>query len=58
MTVPGAAGEMTILAHHAAIISPLRKGTIEVRREDGDTESFSLLSGTLEVSGDVVSILI
>ena len=28
VTVPGTAGEMTLLANHAPIISPLKEGTI------------------------------
>lgn len=56
--VPGREGDMTILAHHEAFISPLKEGTITVTRADGELESFDITEGTLEVSGNAVSILI
>lgn len=58
VTVPGTEGEMTVLAEHEAFISPLRKGTITMRREDGETESFECDSGTIEVGENEVSILL
>lgn len=58
VTVPGLAGEMTILAEHAAIISPLKTGTILIRKEDGEEESISVENGTLELSGNHATILI
>ncbi len=58
VTVPGLAGEMTLLADHAAIISPLKAGTIVVRREDGAEESISIETGTLELSHNQATILI
>jgi F-type H+-transporting ATPase subunit epsilon len=58
VTVPGAAGEMTLLAHHTAIISPLRSGLIRVRREDDSVQEFLIESGTLELSKNHAMILI
>jgi F-type H+-transporting ATPase subunit epsilon len=58
VTVPGFSGEMTIMADHAAIISPLKAGTIVARREDGEEESVPVSLGTLEVSGNHATILI
>jgi len=58
VTVPGSAGEMTILAEHAAIISPLRSGTILIKKENGEEESINVESGTLELSGNHATILI
>ncbi len=57
-TLPGVAGEMTLLAGHAAIISPLKAGTISVKRADGEDESVSIEAGTLEMSGNIATVLI
>lgn len=58
VNVPGAAGDMTVLAEHEALISPLRAGTISVRGSDGETETFPCVSGTMEVGEGQVSILL
>lgn len=58
VNVPGAAGDMTVLADHEAFISPLRSGTVTVHRADGDSESFDCDSGTIEVGENEVSILL
>ena len=57
VVVPGVEGEMTILPRHTAIISPLRKGVITVKTEGGDS-TFDVESGTLEMSGNELTILI
>lgn len=58
VTVPGIAGEMTILAQHSSLISPLKKGTITLRKQNGDQETFSIESGTLEISQNHATILV
>ncbi len=58
VTVPGLAGEMTIMADHAALISPLKAGTIVIRREDGEDESLQIETGTLEISHNQATILV
>lgn len=58
VTVPGTAGEMTLLANHAPIISPLKQGTILIKKESGEDESVSITSGTLELSDNHATILI
>ena len=58
VTVPGTEGEMTLLADHSPLVSALRAGTITVRREDGTSEQYKIQSGTLEVSHNIVTILI
>ena len=49
VTVPGSAGEMTILAHHMPLITTLKAGKITVREQDGKKEEFTIPSGFLEV---------
>lgn len=58
VTVPGVAGEMTILAHHSALISPLKKGSITVRKTDSTQEIFEIESGTLEISNNHATVLV
>lgn len=57
VTVPGVEGEMTILPHHEALISPLKKGVITVRAESGKEDFFEIQKGTLEVSGNQATVL-
>ncbi len=58
VAVPGAAGDMELLAGHEALISPLRSGEVRVKKTDGSTETFTLTAGTLEVSNNHATILI
>jgi len=56
--VPGVAGEMEIMANHEPLISPLKSGTITIKKSDGDQEHHSISSGTLEISDNHATILI
>ena len=56
--VPGVDGEMEILAHHQALISPLRTGTLTIKKADGSKEEHKIGSGTLEISHNHATILI
>lgn len=58
VTVPGEAGEMTLLADHMAVISPLKAGVILIKREDGEEESINIETGTLELSNNHATVLI
>lgn len=58
VTVPGLSGEMTLLADHAPIISPLKGGVILIKREGGEEESVSIEVGTLELSNNNATILV
>jgi F-type H+-transporting ATPase subunit epsilon len=58
VTVPGIAGEMTLLAEHTPLISPLKAGTLRYKKEDGTEETHEITSGTLEVSTNHATILI
>ncbi len=58
VTVPGIAGEMTILADHTPLITPLRQGTISYRLEDGTEDKVLAEGGTLEISHNHATILI
>lgn len=60
VTVPGSAGEMTILGHHMPLITTLRPGVITVR----DTETnhlgvqYPIDGGILEVRPEGVTVLL
>lgn len=56
--VPGISGDMTILPHHTALISPLRAGAVTVTEADGSTREFTVATGTLEVSDNQATILL
>ncbi len=58
VAVPGMAGDMELLAGHEALISPLKSGEVRIKKVDGTTETFSLISGTLEVSHNHATVLI
>jgi len=57
VTLPGSAGELTVLAKHMPLVTPLKTGTITVRTESGD-ENFSVEKGILEVSREKVTVLL
>ncbi len=52
ITVPSVEGTATILAHHEPLIALLEKGTITIVDNGGETKTFSIESGVLEVSNN------
>ncbi len=58
VAVPGAAGDMELLARHEALISPLKSGEVRIKKADGTTDSFPVTTGTLEVSHNHATVLI
>jgi F-type H+-transporting ATPase subunit epsilon len=54
--LPGAAGEMGILPHHAPVLAVLKYGVIKIRRL-GKEEFFTVAGGVAEVQPDIVTIL-
>ncbi len=57
ITVPGVSGEMTILAHHEALITTLKPGTVTVR-VNGEKKQFNVTHGVLEVSNNTANVLL
>ncbi len=49
-TVPGTAGEMTILSNHESLVTTLKPGRITVRT-GSENKTFDIESGVLECSG-------
>lgn len=54
--LPGAAGEMGILPHHAPVLTILKYGVIRIRQQ-GKEELFAVAGGMAEVQPEVVTIL-
>ena len=61
-TLPGSAGELTILAHHEPFVTTLKPGTITVRglpAQAGDaSQEFQIDGGVLEVSNNRAVVLL
>ena len=50
LTVPGAAGEMTVLGHHEPLITTLKEGELRVRAAaNAEPQTFPISGGILEV---------
>ncbi|MFA6260722.1 MAG: ATP synthase F1 subunit epsilon [Bacteroidia bacterium] len=56
VTVPGSKGRFQILKKHAALVSSLEKGKVNVKTE-GREEIFEISGGVIEVLNDKVVIL-
>ena len=56
VVLPGAAGEMGILPHHAPVLTILKYGVIKIRRA-GQEELFTVAGGLAEVQPDIVTVL-
>ncbi len=56
VVLPGAAGEMGILPHHAPILTTLKYGVVKVRK-GGKEEIFTVAGGVAEVQPEIVTVL-
>lgn len=56
VVLPGVAGEMGILPHHAPVLTILKYGVIKIRRQ-GKEELFAVAGGMAEVQPEIVTIL-
>ncbi|MGE5378327.1 MAG: ATP synthase F1 subunit epsilon [Bacteroidota bacterium] len=54
--LPGAAGEMGILPHHAPVLTILKYGVVKIRRQ-GKEELFAVAGGMAEVQPEIVTVL-
>jgi len=54
--LPGIAGEMGILPHHAPVLTILKYGVIKIR-QNGKEELFTVAGGMAEVQPEIVTIL-
>ena len=58
VTVPGIKGKFQILENHAPIVSALSKGKVEIKKIDGQLETFVIEQGFIEVLQNEVSLLV
>lgn len=59
LTVPGAAGELTVLGHHEPLLTTLKPGEARVRASQGaEPEVFAIAGGVLEVNAEGATILL
>ncbi len=59
VTLPTAAGEVTILGEHMPLATTLKEGIIRIRKEkDSAFEEFSVTKGVLEVTRDGATVLL
>ena len=58
ITVPGADGELQILAGHTPLIAQLREGDILIEGEDGVTKKLPIAGGVVEVKPHEVVALV
>ncbi|HUH98814.1 MAG TPA: ATP synthase F1 subunit epsilon [Anaerolineales bacterium] len=56
VVLPGAAGEMGVLPHHAPVLTTLKYGVVKVRRS-GREEVFAVSGGVAEVQPSIVTVL-
>ena len=56
VVLPGAAGEMGILPHHAPLLTTLKYGFIRVRKQ-GNEEVFTVAGGVAENQPHIVTVL-
>lgn len=54
--LPGAAGEMGVLPHHAPVLTTLKFGVVRVRRA-GVEQVFAVAGGVAEVQPELVTVL-
>jgi F-type H+-transporting ATPase subunit epsilon len=57
LTVPGSAGEMTVLGEHMPVVTTLKEGTIVVRAKDGE-KTFAIKGGVMEVRRDGATVIL
>jgi F-type H+-transporting ATPase subunit epsilon len=55
--VPGAEGDMTVLAHHAPVLTTIRPGLLDIGYPGGKTQRFFLRGGFAEVNPKGLTVL-
>ena len=56
VVLPGSAGEMGILPHHAPLLTTLKFGVVKVRTK-GEEEIFTVAGGVAEIQPEIVTVL-
>ncbi len=58
LTAPGEDGVLTVLAHHEALVTPLKSGTLRFEAGSGEVTELSIERGILEVSDNQATVLL
>lgn len=58
VTCPGEMGDVTILSHHAPLVTPLRRGELRIVDTTGTVTTIPVSSGVLEVGGNEATVLL
>lgn len=58
VTCPGAGGDLTILSHHSALVTPLRSGELKIVDDKGAETRIPIIGGILEVGGNEASVIL
>ena len=56
--VPGVNGQFEVLKNHAPIVSALGEGVVRIIEEGGETRSFKIEKGFIEILRQEVSVLV
>jgi F-type H+-transporting ATPase subunit epsilon len=54
---PGTEGYLGVLAHHAALVTALARGTLTVREANGSEARWQVAGGFFEVSNNTATVL-
>lgn len=58
VTCPGVDGDLTILSHHSALVTPLRPGELKIVDDKGTETRIQVTSGILEVGGNEATVIL
>ena len=58
VTCPAEMGDVTILSHHAPLVTPLRHGELRIVDTTGTVTTIPVSSGVLEVGGNEATVLL
>ncbi len=58
LSVPASGGVMTILPEHMPLVTTLKTGVLTVHNNTGDTKTFSVEGGILEVRHDGATVIL
>ncbi len=58
ITCPAEMGDVTILSHHAPLVTPLRAGELRIVDNAGIVTTIPVTSGILEVSSNEATVLL
>ncbi|MFZ2831966.1 MAG: F0F1 ATP synthase subunit epsilon [Minisyncoccia bacterium] len=58
LSCKGTLGDLTILPHHAPLVTSLKRGIMKVIDAEGKEFTFSVYDGVLEVGGNEVTVLL